>query len=115
TAALYAFGSLKKSWSPSERAQYAAASSFHWWDNNEQTYNSTFPKLVELARLVFAVTTSSAASERAWSIFDLIHCKKRNRLTKDKAEKLAYIYINLAAAETSWMDVARWQEYPESV
>jgi hypothetical protein len=39
--------------------------------------------LSQLADLVFSIPTSSASSERAWSIFDYIHTKKRNRLSTE--------------------------------
>ncbi|OWZ02611.1 LOW QUALITY PROTEIN: hypothetical protein PHMEG_00025800 [Phytophthora megakarya] len=51
------------------------------------------PLARELAKLVFAIPTSSAASERMWSIMDFIHSKKRNKLTIDKVDILAYIYV----------------------
>jgi hAT family C-terminal dimerisation region len=43
---------------------------------------------------VFAVPTSSASSERVWSVFSLIHTKKRCRLKNETVNKLAYVYIN---------------------
>ncbi|KAE8987762.1 hypothetical protein PR002_g21955 [Phytophthora rubi] len=68
----------------------------------------------EIARLVFAIPPSSAASERAWSIMDFIHSKKRNRLAVDKVDMLAYIYANHLAVSTEGADWARLYSYPES-
>ncbi|KAE9261436.1 hypothetical protein PR003_g33930, partial [Phytophthora rubi] len=38
--------------------------------------------------------TSSAASERVWSIYSFLMIKRRNRLTFEKLERIAFIYIN---------------------
>lgn len=53
-----------------------------------------FPYLAQIACRMYAVPTSSAAAERVWSIYAFIHTKKRNRLSMEKVEKLAFIYIN---------------------
>ncbi|OWZ03313.1 LOW QUALITY PROTEIN: hypothetical protein PHMEG_00024980 [Phytophthora megakarya] len=76
------------------------------------------PLAQELAKLVFAIPTSSAASERTWSIMDFIHSKKRNKLTIDKLDMLAYIYVNHHSVSkkdrphkpTDW---AQLESYPE--
>jgi hypothetical protein len=73
-----------------------------------------FPLLGKVADIVFALPTSSAASERAWSIFNHIHTKKRNRLSVDKVELLVYIYINYAATKDEKIDIARHVSQPES-
>lgn len=36
-----------------------------------------------------------AAAERAWKVFSFIHDRRRNRLTKDRAEKLVWLHYNL--------------------
>ena len=41
-----------------------------------------------LSSRLFVVPTSSAASERIWSVYDFIHTKRRNRLSTDKVDKL---------------------------
>jgi hypothetical protein len=53
-----------------------------------------FPLIYQIARRVFSIPTSSASSERVWSVFNLIHTKKRNQLKNEKVIKLAYVYIN---------------------
>ena len=52
-----------------------------------------FPILFKVASRLFVVPTSSAASERIWSVYDFIHTKRRNRLSTDKVDKL---YANAA-------------------
>lgn len=53
-----------------------------------------FPLLSKIALRLFTIPTSSAASERVWSVYSFIHSKRRNRLKTQSVEKLAYIYIN---------------------
>lgn len=55
-----------------------------------------FPALYECAKSVNEMICSSAASERVWSIYRFIHTRLRNRLSNDKVEKLAFVYINCA-------------------
>ncbi|GMF51442.1 unnamed protein product [Phytophthora fragariaefolia] len=73
-----------------------------------------YPLVWEIAKRVLAIPPSSAASERAWSIMDFIHSKKRNRLTTDKVDMLAYIYVNHHAILKEGADWARLHSYPES-
>ncbi|KAE8896216.1 hypothetical protein PF005_g32364 [Phytophthora fragariae] len=53
-----------------------------------------YPNLYRISLRVFAVPTSSAASERVWSIYSFLMIKRRNRLTFEKLERIAFIYIN---------------------
>ena len=53
-----------------------------------------FPNLYLCAKSVNEMISSSAASERVWSIFRFIHSRLHNRLWNDKVEKLAFIYEN---------------------
>ena len=55
-----------------------------------------YPKLRHIAMSLYTVPTSSAASERIWSIFDFIHCKRRNRLCNERVDKLVFLYANHA-------------------
>jgi len=50
--------------------------------------------LSRIACRIFSTPVNSVASERAFSIQNLIHTKTRNRLHSAKADKLAYIYTN---------------------
>ena len=55
-----------------------------------------FPSLYLCAQSVNEMITSSAASERVWSIYRFIHSRLRNRLSNEKVEKLAFVYVNCA-------------------
>lgn len=51
-----------------------------------------YPLLAKVAAIVFAIPTSQAASELVWSLYDLIHSKRRNKLSSEAASKLVYLY-----------------------
>lgn len=53
-----------------------------------------YPLLFNCAKKINAMVCSSAASERAWSVFGFIHSQLRNRLSNEKVEKIAFLYIN---------------------
>ena len=53
-----------------------------------------FPNLKIYAVKILSIKTSSAASERAWSIFKWIHSSKRSSLTDEHIEQLIFIYMN---------------------
>lgn len=55
-----------------------------------------FPALYLCAKSINEMICSSAASERVWSIYRFIHSRLRNRLSNDKVEKLAFVYVNCA-------------------
>lgn len=40
-------------------------------------------------------TCRSSAGERNWSAYDFIHCKKRNKLTPERANDLFFVFSNL--------------------
>lgn len=50
--------------------------------------------LSQLATRIFSTPVNSVASERAFSVQNLIHTKIRNRLHSVQADKLAYTYTN---------------------
>lgn len=58
-----------------------------------------FPALYEVAKVVTKLITSSASSERNWSIYRFIHSRLRNRLTNEKVEKLVFLYTNCMIAD----------------
>ena len=62
-----------------------------WWSIYGK---EEFPNLSKIAIRVQQVPTSSAASERAWSIFARIHNKIGNRLMNERVHQLAYVCIN---------------------
>jgi hypothetical protein len=55
---------------------------------------SDYPILFKVAEIVFKVPTSQAAAERAWSIYDFILTKRRNRLGPEKVTQLVQLYMN---------------------
>ena len=57
-------------------------------------WGAKYSRLQEIAIRVFSTCTSSAASERIWSVFDIVHSKVRNRLGNDKVQKLVFVYAN---------------------
>ncbi|ETM54641.1 hypothetical protein L914_02057 [Phytophthora nicotianae] len=59
---------------------------------------AALPLLKPVADMMFAIPTSSASSERCWSIHGFIHSKRRNRLHASKVEQLVFIYSNLASS-----------------
>lgn len=55
-----------------------------------------YPSLSRIAKRLYSIIPSSAASDREWNVFSTIHTKKRNRLSNEKVEKLAFVYISSA-------------------
>ena len=47
-----------------------------------------------MAASVLTLPASSAATERSFSSFEVIHTKKRNRLTNDRLNKLVFVRHN---------------------
>ncbi|EGZ11190.1 hypothetical protein PHYSODRAFT_418814, partial [Phytophthora sojae] len=64
-------------------------SPLQWW-----LLDRSFPQLRFFADKVLSIPTSSAASERLWSIHGFTHSKLRNRLLVPTVEKLAFVYNN---------------------
>jgi hypothetical protein len=62
----------------------------YWYTQGKAKY----PILFKVAEIVFKVPTSQAASERAWSIYDFILTKRRNRLRPAKVTQLVQLYLN---------------------
>lgn len=61
-----------------------------WWE----TYGGGHPELQKLAMLVLSQVSSACSCERAWSAYDFIHNKRRNRLTAARARDLVYVFTN---------------------
>lgn len=112
TAKILKFKCMKRRGGEDLRMKYLEASPRDYWGAKDE---KSYPLLKKVAQMVFAVPTSSAASERAWSIFDHIHSKRRNRLSVEKVERLAYIYINYGTIQSDDINLARHQSCPESV
>lgn len=74
-----------------------------WWN----LFGSIqYPLLSKLALKLFAVPSSSASAERAWSAFGYIMNFRRNRLAPNMLEKLAGIYINSRNSTTTFQIMA---------
>ncbi|KAK3189407.1 hypothetical protein Dsin_028968 [Dipteronia sinensis] len=58
-------------------------------------YGNCALSLRAIAVSILSQTLSSAACERNWSTFALIHTKQRNRLAYSKLEQLVYCYYNM--------------------
>ncbi|KAH9182701.1 hypothetical protein AeNC1_015323, partial [Aphanomyces euteiches] len=78
----------KDRWGPTELTNNAKKTPTTWW------FSRDYKELSILAQRLFAIPTSSASSERSWSIHGFIHTKLRNRLHPAKFEKLGFIYSN---------------------
>eukprot|EP00644_Phytophthora_capsici_P000556 jgi/Phyca11/100057/e_gw1.4.1171.1 len=112
TVEIITFKSKKRSGGEPLRDTYSESSSLDYWNAKS---NKEFPMLKKIAAIVFAIPTSSAESERNWSIVDHINSKRRNRLSVEKVEMLVYIYINHGSINHDAIDLARHQSCPESV
>jgi hypothetical protein len=63
---------------------------WQWW----QLYGGDHPELQLVAIRVLSQVTSACSCERAWSTYDFIHNKRRNRLRQDRARDLVYVFTN---------------------
>ncbi|EGZ09100.1 hypothetical protein PHYSODRAFT_525573 [Phytophthora sojae] len=115
TAEILEFKAEKRRGGEAERVKFSESSPQYYWGSKSEKKSFRYPLLKKVADIVFAIPTSSAASERAWSIFDHIHSKRRNRLSVEKVEMLAFIYINYGIIQSDELDLARHQSRPESV
>lgn len=61
-----------------------------WW----QTFAPN-QVIQRIATRILSVPPSSAASERNWSLFNITHSLRRNRLQKQRVEKLIFVRSNL--------------------
>jgi hypothetical protein len=109
TAELFKFAAMKRGRNFVETHSLTSPRDF--WVNQ----HSNYPLLSKIVTIVFAIPPSSAASERAWSIFDHIHTKKRNRLSSKKVALLVYIYINQGVINKGELDMALHISRPGSV
>ena len=61
-----------------------------WW----KRYGGEHPELQKVAMRVLSQVSSACACERAWSAYDFIHNKRRNRLTPARARDLVFVFTN---------------------
>lgn len=62
-----------------------------WWMN----YGTDAPRLRQLAVKILSQTVASSGCERNWSTFGMIHSARRNRLSREKLDRLVYCHYNL--------------------
>lgn len=98
-----------------ELAQYAGKAAFfsnaYLWKNTDKIDSNTWWKgycgrtvLKDVALAIISLAPSSAATERSFSRYSFIHTKKRNRLSVERAGKLAYISFNLNLEQDKTFD-----------
>lgn len=75
---------LATSW---ERADYNPVG---WW----KLYGTEVPTLQKMAMRILALTSSSSGCERNWSVYEMIHTKRRNRLTTDRLNNMVFVQFN---------------------
>ena len=61
-----------------------------WWKGNWHQ----FPKLATLARQVFAIPASSAASERSFSAAGCTVTERRTALSPDTVDSILFVHSN---------------------
>jgi hypothetical protein len=64
----------------------------NWWREHQEK----FPKLAKLARKIFSVPASSAASERAFSAAGQTITERRTSLKPDTVDSILFLHSNLA-------------------
>ena len=62
-----------------------------WWE----LHGSATPELKHIALLALSQLAGVGAAERNWKCFAFIHDRRRNRLSKDKAEMLVRCHYNI--------------------
>ncbi|OWY97306.1 hypothetical protein PHMEG_00032201, partial [Phytophthora megakarya] len=80
----------------------------NWWSLPSKSY----VLVRQFAKILLSIPTSSASSERGWSIHGFIHTKLRNRLSPDKVNKLVFVYTNIA--RKSEVNHIMYQLFPEA-
>ncbi|EEY67638.1 uncharacterized protein PITG_18141 [Phytophthora infestans T30-4] len=84
--------SQEDTWKGTERLDNNRFSPLSWWSLPDTKY-----RLVQsFAKLLLSIPTSSASSERSWSIHGFIYTKLRNRLTPERVSRLVFVYTNIA-------------------
>lgn len=80
----------------------ASVDSVTWWQG---MCNKT--SLKNIANAILTLPASSAATERTFSTYSLVHTAKRNKLTVKRAGMLTYISHNLKLATTSTTTITK--------
>ncbi|CAN1153200.1 hypothetical protein LINPERHAP2_LOCUS19253 [Linum perenne] len=61
-----------------------------WWSS----FGDDVTELQKFAIRVLSLTTSASGCERNWSIFEMVHSKRRNKLMQQKMNDLVYVKYN---------------------
>jgi hypothetical protein len=107
--AIMKFIRAKDRWSQEQWEQASSYTPLDWW----RLKSADVVVLRAFAERVLSIPTSSAASERSWSVHSFIHNKRRNRLKPARVEKLAFLYTNVGD-KTSTGQV-HYKEYDDTV
>jgi hypothetical protein len=76
--------------------QHASLMPAHqWWQSYGMGRSAEHACLRRVAMAVLSQPTSACSCERAWSAYDFIHNRRRNRLLPRRAEKLVYCFTNM--------------------
>jgi len=78
-----------------------------WW----YEYCNGAPELRAIAMRVLSMPLSAGSIERAWSSFDFIHNRKRNRLTVARADALVSIFSNMKLVRRAAQQAAAGQHH----
>ncbi|CAN1319853.1 hypothetical protein LINPERPRIM_LOCUS31442 [Linum perenne] len=61
-----------------------------WWSS----FGDDVPELQKFTIRVLSLTTSASGCERNWSIFEMVHSKRRNTVMQQKMNDLVYVNFN---------------------
>ncbi|CAN1153292.1 hypothetical protein LINPERPRIM_LOCUS14603, partial [Linum perenne] len=61
-----------------------------WWSS----FGDDVPELQRFSIRVLSLTTSAFGCERNWSIFEMVHSKRRNKLMQQKMNDLVFVKYN---------------------
>ncbi|KAE8687321.1 3-hydroxyisobutyryl-CoA hydrolase 1-like [Hibiscus syriacus] len=75
-----------------ERLMPSVVDQAEWW----ASFGNDAPELKKIAIKVLSLTCSASGCERNWSIFSLLHNKRRNRLAQTQLNNLVYVKYNRA-------------------
>lgn len=101
------FVKAKMNWTTEEKEKHSMFSPLDWW-----SFSTAYPAVKSIAMHVLSIPTSSAASERSWSIHSFIQSQRRNRLSSERLDKLVFVYSNLG--DKSSADHILYDLYPEA-
>jgi hypothetical protein len=84
-----------------------------WWE----MYGAGHPQLQQMAVRVLSQVISACSCERAWSAYDFIHNKRRNKLAPKRARDLVFAFTNMRMAEKMQLEAGEpfvgWDEEDE--